>query len=47
MLAFVFQTLASRKPDIDGGVYGYARAGFEPSILRRRNRTACSVRMSA
>lgn len=49
MLAFVFQTLASRKPDIDGGVYGYARAGFgvEPSILRRRNGTACSVRMSA
>jgi arginine:ornithine antiporter/lysine permease len=28
MLAFVFQTLATRKPDIDGGVYGYARAGF-------------------
>ncbi len=28
MLAFVFQSLASRKPDIDGGVYGYARAGF-------------------
>lgn len=28
MLAFVFQTLARRKPDIDGGVYGYARAGF-------------------
>ncbi len=28
MLAFVFQTLASRKPDVDGGVYGYARAGF-------------------
>lgn len=28
MLAFVFQTLAQRKPDIDGGVYGYARAGF-------------------
>ncbi|TCO82652.1 arginine:ornithine antiporter (APA family) [Plasticicumulans lactativorans] len=27
-LAFVFQTLANRKPDIDGGVYGYARAGF-------------------
>src|SRR6187549_1532680 len=27
MLAFVFQTLATRKPDIDGGVYGYARAG--------------------
>jgi arginine:ornithine antiporter/lysine permease len=28
MLAFVFQTLAERKPDVDGGVYGYARAGF-------------------
>lgn len=28
MLAFVFQSLARRKPDIDGGVYGYARAGF-------------------
>lgn len=27
-LAFVFQTLAERKPDVDGGVYGYARAGF-------------------
>ena len=27
-LAFVFQTLASRKPDVDGGGYGYARAGF-------------------
>jgi arginine:ornithine antiporter/lysine permease len=28
MLAFVFQTLARRKPQVDGGVYGYARAGF-------------------
>ncbi len=28
MLASIFQTLASRKPDVDGGVYGYARAGF-------------------
>lgn len=28
MLAFVFQTLATRKPDVDGGVYGYAREGF-------------------
>ena len=28
MLAFTFQTLAQRKPDVDGGVYGYARAGF-------------------
>jgi arginine:ornithine antiporter / lysine permease len=28
MLAFVFQTLAQRKPEVNGGVYGYARAGF-------------------
>src|SRR5690606_27877329 len=28
MLAFVFQTLAVRKPDLDNGVYVYARAGF-------------------
>ncbi|WP_168581815.1 arginine-ornithine antiporter [Gephyromycinifex aptenodytis] len=28
MLAFVFQTLATKRPMIDGGVYGYARAGF-------------------
>jgi arginine:ornithine antiporter / lysine permease len=28
MLAFVFQNLVVRKPDIDGSVYGYARAGF-------------------
>lgn len=27
-LAFVFQTLSRRKSDVDGGVYGYARAGF-------------------
>ncbi len=27
-LAFVFQVLARRKADVDGGVYGYARAGF-------------------
>ncbi len=27
-LAFVFQMLANRKPDLDGGVYAYARAGF-------------------
>lgn len=27
-LAFVFQTLAVRKPDLDNGVYVYARAGF-------------------
>ena len=28
MLAFVFQTLAVRKPDLDAGVYAYAKAGF-------------------
>jgi len=28
MLALVFQNLTSRKPDVEGGVYGYARAGF-------------------
>lgn len=28
MLAFVFQNLAIRRPDIDNGVYVYARAGF-------------------
>jgi arginine:ornithine antiporter/lysine permease len=27
-LAFVFQTLAIRKPDLDSGVYAYAKAGF-------------------
>ena len=27
-LAFVFQTLANRKPGLDGGVYVYAKAGF-------------------
>lgn len=27
-LAFVFQSLANRKPDLDGGVYAYAKAGF-------------------
>ncbi|WEK30103.1 MAG: arginine-ornithine antiporter [Candidatus Pseudomonas phytovorans] len=27
-LAFVFQTLANRKPDLDGGVYVYAKTGF-------------------
>lgn len=30
MLAFVFQTLANRKPDLDAGVYAYAREGFGP-----------------
>src|SRR3954467_15518589 len=28
MLAFVFQMLAMRKPDLDAGVYAYAKAGF-------------------
>lgn len=28
MLAFVFQNLANRKPDLDNGVYAYAKAGF-------------------
>jgi len=28
MLAFVFQTLALRKPHLDAGVYAYAKAGF-------------------
>lgn len=28
MLAFIFQNLAMRKPDLDAGVYAYAKAGF-------------------
>jgi arginine:ornithine antiporter / lysine permease len=28
MLAFVFQALAIRRPDLDAGVYAYAKAGF-------------------
>ena len=28
MLARVFQTLAQRKPELDAGVYAYAKAGF-------------------
>src|ERR1043165_289203 len=28
MLAFVFQNLAIRKPDLDSGVYAYAKAEF-------------------
>jgi arginine:ornithine antiporter / lysine permease len=28
MLAFVFQSLAMRKPNLDAGVYAYAKAGF-------------------
>lgn len=32
MLAFVYQTLANRKPELDAGVYAYARAGFGPYV---------------
>lgn len=28
MLAFVFQTLAVRRPDLDAGIFAYAKAGF-------------------
>ena len=28
MLAFVFQTLSRRRPDLDAGIYAYARAGL-------------------
>ena len=28
MLAFVFRNLANRKPELDDGVYAYAKAGF-------------------
>ena len=28
MLAFVFQTLSRRRPDLDAGIYSYAKAGF-------------------
>lgn len=28
MLAFVFQTLSLRRPDLDAGIYAYAKAGF-------------------
>lgn len=28
MLAFCFQRLATRKPDLDAGIYAYAKAGF-------------------
>ena len=28
MLAFVFQTLSRRKPELDAGIYAYAQAGF-------------------
>lgn len=32
MLAFVYQSLAVRKPDLNAGPYAYARAGFGPFI---------------
>lgn len=32
MLAFVFQTLAQRRPDLDAGVFAYAKAGFGPYL---------------
>src|SRR6202000_2204562 len=28
MLALVFQTLSNRRPDLDSGIYAYAKAGF-------------------
>src|ERR1700741_2662230 len=28
MLAFVFQTLSRRRPDLDAGIFAYAKAGF-------------------
>lgn len=31
-LALVFQSLANKRPDVDGGVYGYAREGFGPFV---------------
>lgn len=31
-LAFVFQNLASRKPDLDSGIYSYAKEGFGPFL---------------
>lgn len=32
MLAFVFQRLAIRRPDLDAGVYAYAKAGFGDQV---------------
>jgi arginine:ornithine antiporter/lysine permease len=32
MLAFVFQNLAQRRPDLDAGIFAYARAGFGPYV---------------
>ena len=36
MLAFVFQNLALRKPDLDSGVFIYAKAGFGDRLDHRR-----------
>lgn len=33
MLAFVFQTLAVRRPDLDAGVYAYAKVRGVPGFL--------------
>jgi arginine:ornithine antiporter/lysine permease len=32
MLAFVYQSLAERKPDLNAGPYAYAKAGFGPFV---------------
>ena len=45
MLAFVFQGLAQRKPDVDGGVYGYARAGFGEYVGFKIGRASCRERV--
>ena len=38
MLAFVFQTLAARKPDIDSGIFAYAStASASTGVLPRRS----------
>ncbi|MDP3899366.1 MAG: amino acid permease, partial [Mesorhizobium sp.] len=31
-LVFVYQSLATRKPDLDAGPYAYAKAGFGPFV---------------
>jgi arginine:ornithine antiporter/lysine permease len=51
MLAFVFQRLATRKPELDAGIFAYAKAGFgdyetfDCSGLPRRcsSGSSCSV----
>src|SRR5512137_519191 len=40
MLAFVFQTLSRRNPELDAGIYTYAKAGFGdylPATPRRES----------